>query len=585
MFILIPLFCIGALFLILFLIPKFTTGRILFTESFIPELQVYHPQKKEDLNGIPVKIEILNRKLYRIKLFLLFKPIMDLLPNEYTVKSNKNGLFVFWAYPFDVVNIIIGENKFRRTYTLRHKVSYFGSRQKNYLLAVLTLFFPKILHGECIEIPTTLGSTCGYADKLCVFPGENINLRISTKEDNISIELVRVGKELTKKIDGIKNIAGNYQCIETLFPSAFGCGWKSTYKYKLPDELSSGCYLIKLKGEEFDNGAFIPLIIKPKKIQNNLAVIASTNTWHAYNSWGGQNYYINYTSFPSKYIISKQRPLDLYYRNPIDEECKTTRDHLLVGERFIWAWLEREKIGYDLYSDLSLHRKEEFEKYLKKYKIILISTHSEYWSYEMIDHLKQFIQNGGHVISLSGNNVYKEVKFVDENLIVLDGAYFRYQNFYSETIFGIAHDLKGFFTWAPYKVLKANHWAFKGTNLKNGELFGQKGQNVSPKDVSGASGWETDKISTYSHKNTILLARGTNLEGLGLNMVIHNPKMPKTLDKLLSRKGGGADMTIFKETDGGYVFSVGSISYGGSLLIDKNISKITKNVINKFLSI
>lgn len=509
---------------------------------------------------------------------------MELLPSNYTVKTNKNGLFFFWAYPFDVVHVFISEDNSRMTYTLRHKVRYFGSSITNYIFAISSLFSPKLLHGECIEIQTTLGNTCGYADKICAFPKEEINLKVSTKERKFSVDLIRVGKNLSKS-DEVLSINGEYQSIETQFPSAFGCGWKSTFKYKIPDGLSSGCYLIKLIGKMNNNGAFIPIIIKPKKVSSDIAVIASTNTWQAYNSWGGQNYYINYTSFPSKYIISRQRPFDLYFRNYIEEECKTTRDHLLVGERFVWAWLEREKINYDLYSDMSLHRTNEFESYLSKYKIIIINTHSEYWSYDMINNLKRFIDNGGHVLSLSGNTIYKEVEFIDDNTLILDGAYFRYQNFYEETILGVAHDLRGFSTWAPYEVCQSNHWAFKGTNLNPGDLFGTKGMNVSPDEVPGASGWETDKISPYSFSDATLLARGTNPEGIGLNMVIHNPKIPKWIENLIGRKGGGADIVIFKRPNSGYVFSVGSISYGGSLLVDENISIITKNVINKFLSI
>ena len=120
-----------ALFLlsVLFFIPKYTTGRILFTESFVPDLQVYQKTVKRDLRDVPIKIEIVHRKLYRVKLFSLLKPLFTLLPSSYLVKPRKDGLFVFWAYPFDIVNILIGEDKYRVTYTLRHKVH-------SYLLSV-----------------------------------------------------------------------------------------------------------------------------------------------------------------------------------------------------------------------------------------------------------------------------------------------------------------------------------------------------------------------------------------------------------------------------------------------------------------
>jgi hypothetical protein len=302
------------------------------------------------------------------------------------------------------------------------------------------------------------------------------------------------------------------------------------------------------------------VIVKPKKMENQIAVIASTNTWHAYNSWGGQNFYINYTSFPSKYILNKQRPLDLYLRNPVEDACQITRDHLLVGERFVWAWLEREGFGYDLYSDSDLHSQEEFGNILSKYKIIIISTHNEYWTYDMINHLREFTKNGGNVLSLSGNTMYKEVEFPGQNLIVLDGAFFRHQDFDVESILGTAHDLYGFNTWEPYKAVKSNHWVFNGTNLKDGDLFGDDGLNVSSDEKSGASGWETDKIYPNSPKSITLLAKGIN------------------------SRGGGADMTIYNVPGGGSVFSAGSITYGGSLLVDKHISQITENVLNKFLA-
>jgi hypothetical protein len=62
-----------------------------------------------------------------------------------------------------------------------------------------------------------------------------------------------------------------------------------------------------------------------------------------------------------------------------------------------------------------------------------------------------------------------------------------------------------------------------------------------------------------SPQNTVLLAKGVNIGG------------------------GGADIIIYEEPGGGSVFSVGSITFGGSLLVDDKISQITKNVINRFM--
>ncbi|MBI5102985.1 MAG: hypothetical protein HZB33_14300 [Nitrospirae bacterium] len=548
----------GSIFAVLLLMPKFATGRILYAEGFVPEFQVHRSLSPRDLRSVPVRIEIVYRKLYRVRVFAFMKPLFDLLPSSYRVRPNRNGLFVFWAYPFDIVNVIVGDDKFRCTHTLGHRVNNFWPNYANFLLALATLFSPRLLHGECIEIPTTLGKLCGYSDKLSVCPEEGLDLMISTSADRFSLELVRVGERL-KTVDEIRDIAGVYQSIETKFPSALGCGWQPVFRYKIPRDLSTGCYLLKLTEDRKGEGSFIPLIVKPSVPENKIAVIASTNTWHAYNSWGGQNYYINHTSFPSKYILSTRRPFDLHLRDVVGETCQTARDHLLAGERFVWSWLEREGLGYDLYSDDDLHSEDVFMTRLKNYNIILISTHNEYWSYDMVRHLEEFMREGGNVISLSGDTLYKEVEYLDEGCIVLDGALFRYQNLPEEAVLGVAHDARGFATWAPYKVVRPDHWVFRNTGLKEGDLFGQKGLNVAPDGKAGASAWETDKIYPATPPQAILLAKGIN------------------------PGDGGADMVLYDVPGGGRVFSVGSISYGGSLLVDEAVSRITRNVVDEFL--
>ena len=46
---------------------------------------------------------------------------------------------------------------------------------------------------------------------------------------------------------------------------------------------------------------------------------------------------------------------------------------------------------------------------------------------------------------------------------------------------------------------------------------------------------------------------------------------------------GGADMAIFDTPSGGAVFSTGSINYACSLPVDETISRLTANVVGRFL--
>ena len=113
-------------------------------------------------------------------------------------------------------------------------------------------------------------------------------------------------------------------------------------------------------------------------------------------------------------------------------------------------------------------------------------------------------------------------------------------------------------TAAPYRVVDASHWVFEGTGLANGDLFGERSQHE--RVPGGASGHETDKITANSPAGTKLLAKGVNPDE------------------------GGAEMVTFETGSGGAVFSVGSIVWPASLLVDEGVSDITRNVLRRFLA-
>ena len=125
-------------------------------------------------------------------------------------------------------------------------------------------------------------------------------------------------------------------------------------------------------------------------------------------------------------------------------------------------------------------------------------------------------------------------------------------------LLGVVCTETGIMTSAPYKAIAADHWVFEGTGLRNGDLFGAK--TLHERVPGGASGHETDKRSASSPKNTVLLAKGVNPDEGGSEMVYHEP-------------GGG-----------GAVFSAGSITWPSALLPDEAISRITRNVLERFLS-
>ena len=112
-------------------------------------------------------------------------------------------------------------------------------------------------------------------------------------------------------------------------------------------------------------------------------------------------------------------------------------------------------------------------------------------------------------------------------------------------------------TAAPYRVVDASHWVFDGTGLNTGDVFGTA--CLHERCPGGASGHETDKRSAQSPAGTVLLGKGLNPDD------------------------GGAEIVFYERRSGGAVFSVGSITYPASLLVDDAVSRITSNVLKRFL--
>jgi hypothetical protein len=113
-------------------------------------------------------------------------------------------------------------------------------------------------------------------------------------------------------------------------------------------------------------------------------------------------------------------------------------------------------------------------------------------------------------------------------------------------------------TAAPYRVLSPSHWVFAGTGLQEGELLGLN--SLHERVPGGASGHETDKTNASTSPEAILLAKGINPDD------------------------GGAEMICLELENGGAVFSTGSITYPACLLVDDPLSRVTRNVVERFLA-
>jgi hypothetical protein len=404
-------------------------------------------------------------------------------------------------------------------------------------------------------------------------------------------------KEFVRNIGWYDN-HGPRAVMQTLPDGHFvetGVGWDSGHgvhrQFVVAPE-RSGLYYFHARGE---SGSFFsfPLVVAPRHVSAPVAVLASTNTWNAYNPFGGRSNYILAAKMIDKPIVNSKSDLpryrladygewtsatefaplsfdrpEPYNLIPEEVECSAPIEgrqacHLAPAEWRLLAWLEREQIIYDLYSDHQLHA---CELDLDAYRVLILNSHPEYWSAEAYRRVKRWVfERGGRLAYLGGNGLNCAVEYLEDGkamrcLNSWSAGYESRFHSYIESeanLLGVVFSDPGAMTVAPYEVLEPDHWIFSGIGLRRGERFGLK--TLHERYGDGASGHETDKISPSSPRGVRPLARGLNPDD------------------------GGAHMVCFETSGGGAVFSVGSITFPTALLCDEPCSKITANVMRRFL--
>jgi hypothetical protein len=354
----------------------------------------------------------------------------------------------------------------------------------------------------------------------------------------------------------------------------------------------SGLYYFHARGE---SGAFFsfPLVVAPRRPTAPVAVLASTNTWNAYNAFGGRSNYVMAAAMIDRPIVNAKSDLPRYRLADYGEwksaaefaplsfdrpepynfvpehvSCADPIEgrqacHLAPAEWRLLGWLEREGFAHDLYSDYQLHAGELD---LDAYRVLILNTHPEYWSAEAYERVKRWVfERGGRLLYLGGNGLNCAVEYLDGGRAMRclnawpDGRESRFhaQVESEANLLGVVFTDAGAMTAAPYEAIEPGHWALAGTGLRRGDRFGVR--TLHERYGDGASGHETDKVTPSSPRNMQLLARGLNPDD------------------------GGAHMVLFDTPGGGAVFSAGSIIYPTALLCDAACATIAANVLRRFL--
>ncbi|MGH7907806.1 MAG: N,N-dimethylformamidase beta subunit family domain-containing protein [Candidatus Binataceae bacterium] len=416
-------------------------------------------------------------------------------------------------------------------------------------------------------------------------------------------------------------------------------GWEADFELITPADMKSDVYAARLRAGEAEE--YIPFFVRAPAGQRSaeIAFLAPTTTYLAYaNEKMRFDAAIGEVAFGRTAVINEE---DIYlYQHPelgsstydVHSDgsgvCFSSRLRPIVNMRpryrhgitvAPWGfpadldlidWLNANGYRYDVLTDEDLDR--EGVAAIRDYKTVLTGTHPEYYSEAMLDAVEDYLADGGRLMYLGGNGFYRPTTYHPRKPHLIEirkgdtgvrtwqglpgehfhssngelGGLWRNRGRAPQKLVGVGFAAQGFEIAAYYRRMPDSfdpRAAFIFEGIGNDELIGNFGHAG-----GGAAGLELDRydLELGTPADALLLASS---EG-------HTDNMLHVVEEVLSMLPGlggtqdpfvRADLVYFPTPNGGGVFSTGSIAWCASLAHnnhDNNVSRITKNVLDRFLS-
>jgi N,N-dimethylformamidase len=418
------------------------------------------------------------------------------------------------------------------------------------------------------------------------------------------------------------------------------CGWEEGFALTVPDDLPSGVYAARLTAADFVD--HLPFFVRPRgrRASSPILWVVPTNSYLAYANYHSlvdqeeKDTWNVKVDFPvteqDKYMVDEQLLSCYDHHSDGSGVCYSSwlrpivsvrpamlewilgegrgYPHQLSADLHLVDWLTQKGFQFDVATDEDLHR--EGVELLAQYRVVLSGSHHEYWSGEMLDALEAYQQRGGRFMYLAGNGLYWITSYAPGRPHAVEirrwggtqawraapgenyhsttgelGGLWRNRARAPQRYVGVGFTSQGFDVSLPYTRQPGSFdprasWIFEGIGAE--EPIGGFGLVM-----GGACGFEVDRtdaaLGTPPH--ALILASATGFSDSYQHVV-------EEVDQSTSRQGGTVnplvrgEMVFYETPNGGAVFSVGSISYCGSLSHDNyanNVSRLTENVLRRFL--
>jgi hypothetical protein len=295
---------------------------------------------------------------------------------------------------------------------------------------------------------------------------------VSSPVPDLSCSVVRIGAAETKVHEQSGIRARRHEVPEHAYRD--GCDWPDTFAVDVGADWPSGYYRVRLHaGEHSAEHFFVVRSANPGADARHVLVL-STNTYQAYNSWGGLNLYGNDASFvdssdqhqaynswgglnlygndasfvdSSDQLVHRPTPASVvawdrpYARclvaSPVPTRIPASRRRgmgeglglpdataeLVAAGASVWdmpagfvnKW-EHQFVAWAENEGIALDFLAQSDldrdaNALDPYPSYLSVGHDEYWTWEERDVVEAFVDAGGHAAFLSGNTSFWQVRF------------------------------------------------------------------------------------------------------------------------------------------------------------------------------
>ena len=366
----------------------------------------------------------------------------------------------------------------------------------------------------------------GYCWPQSAEAGDTVGIHLSAQASDgadvrASVEIARIGLHRTVVHTADLAVPAHPTPANA---STEGCGWPAATTIRVDPSWSSGYYEVTLTTET-DGKARVAhafFVVRPTVGASSarILLVLATNTWHAYNDFGGLNLYNGATQ------VALQRPMARGYLhkppgagrrvtsvNPPDPQLAAHVGYLSINHLSAWAgsagwpdwelpfvqWAEREGYEFDVATNADLDHHPELLGSDSGYRLMLSVGHDEYWSGPMRDTTEGFIARGGNVAFFSGNTSLWQVRLEDDVMVGFKG-HFRKDPVYETDrmaelttlwsdhvverpenhMTGVSFTRGGYHRIGKrvtsgaggYTVHRHEHWIFDGTGVGYGDVLG-----------------------------------------------------------------------------------------------------------------